>query len=179
MKKFLFTVALCAFSAALFAAPAAENSEKVVLEGPFKIVKLSKPYKNLAGNDWVKGWGLAGTAGIENGKIAMKNGVMYGYYVSAGKEACKVIVTVKASAMKDAKKSVLNGYFSTCVREPGSKQPFRHEKRTHFGPFTLTAEEKEYKVEYDAVANENGYVYIGGTDLVMSSVRIVTKAAAK
>lgn len=181
MKKILFTVALCAFAASLFAAPAktaaAPANEKVILAGPLSPVVPKKAPKGLTTKEWVKYWGLAGTAGYEKGVINMKSGIMYGFHVQYTTKAEKLTLIIKASALAGAKNGKLNGYFSTCVRKPGEKKPFRHEKRTYFGPFNLTAEAKEYKVEYNITPYEQGYIYIGETNLSISSIRVVTTPA--
>ena len=178
MKKLCFALALAGFfSGAFAAAPANENAEKVVHEGALLIVTPQKPPRGLAGTEWVKHWGLAGHAGIENGKIAMKEGVIYGYMVFPSKTPRKITVTIKASAGADKKKAVLDGYFSTCVREAGNRKPFSHDKKTKFGPFPLEQEEKEYKVEFDQAAFEQGYLYIGGKNLVISFIRVVSAPA--
>lgn len=177
MKKLIASLALCAFAATLFAAaPAAK--ENVLRKGPFEVVVPKKAPKGLTGKEWLKGWGLAGSATVEKSVLKLKSGVIYGFTISS-KTPAKYTFIFKASALPNSKKAVLNGYTSTCVRKPGDKAPFRHEKRTKFGSFTLTAEEKEYKVEYNVAAFEQGYLYIGGQDLSLSSVRIVSVPAAK
>ena len=174
MKKILFSLALAAFAVSLFAAsPAVKGTEKVILDG-FKITTPAKPQKGQTTKEWVKGWGLAGVAGIEKGAVALKHGVIYGFCVHVT-EPRTFILTVKASAPANAPGAKLTGYFSTCVRKPGDKKPFIHEKRTVFGPFALTAEAKEYKVEYNVAAHEQGYLYIGGENVNILSVRIVSK----
>ena len=107
----------------------------------------------------------------------MKEGVIYGYMVFRSKTPRKITVTIKASAGADKKKAVLDGYFSTCVREEGNRKPFSHDKKTKFGPFPLEQEEKEYKVEFDQAAFEQGYLYIGGKNLVISFIRVVSAPA--
>lgn len=176
MKKLLFSLALCAFAASLFAAAPAKPAvkEKVLLEGPLTIVTPGKPYRNQVTKEWVKGWGLAGTAGIANGAVALKDGLIYGYCIQT-KVAGKLILTVKASAIAGTANNKLNGYFSTCVRTPGNTAAFRHEKRTLIGPFALTADVKEYKVEYPLAAYEMGYIYLGGNNVNIHSIRVVSQ----
>ena len=177
MKRLLFSLALCAFAASLFAAAPAKPAakEKVLLEGPLTIITPGKPYRNQVTKEWVKGWGLAGTAGIANGAVALKDGVIYGYCIQT-KEAGKLVLTVKASAIAGTANNKLNGYFSTCVRAPGNKEAFRHEKRTLIGPFALTADAKEYKIEYPVAAYEMGYIYLGGNNVNIHSIRVVYQA---
>ena len=173
-EKILTAALLTLLSVCSFAAPEAEKKEVVILEGPFSIITPAKPPQKLEGKVWVKGWGLAASAGIEEGKIKLKVGVIYGFHLAHVTTAPrKLVLTVKASAIPEAKKSFLNGYFSTCVREPGNKKPFAHENKTTFGPFTLTSEAKEFKIEYDQKPYEQGYIYLGGANLMIHSIRLV------
>lgn len=180
MKKLLVTAALCIFASLIYAAPAkAAAKEQVILPGALSIHVPAKPPKNLIGKEWIKHWGLAGNAVIEKGKILFKNATIYGYHVHPAKEARKYTITVKFAAVPGAKIVRAGGYFSTCVRKIGDKRPFGHEKRTSFGPFAVTAQEKEYKVEYIAEAFEQGYFYLSGENVLNSFIRIVSSPVAK
>lgn len=178
MKKLIASMALCAFAATLFAAaPAAPAAkEKVLRKGPFEVVVTRKAPRGVTGKEWIKGWGLAGSATVEKSVLKLKSGVIYGFTISS-KAPMKYTFTFKASALPNSKNAFLDGYTSTCVRKPGDKKPFRHEKRVKFGPFKLTAAEKEYKVEYNVAAFEQGYLYVGGKDIALSSIRIVAVPA--
>ncbi|MBO5760734.1 MAG: hypothetical protein J6S53_04240 [Lentisphaeria bacterium] len=180
MKKLFIAVLLASLAMLSYAAPAtAKTPEKVILPGALTISVPAKPPKTLIGKEWVSPWGLIGHAGIENGKIFFKNNAtIYNFYIPVAKEPKKYILTVKCAALADAKKTGLNGYFSTCVRKVGDKRPFNHEKRTPFGPFAVTTAEKEYTVEYTAEAFERGYIYLSGTNIVISSIRLVAVAPA-
>lgn len=60
--------------------------------------------------------------------------------------------------------------FSTCVRKPGDKKPFGHEKRTDAVKIKLTDKMTAYPFQYEVAPYEQGYFYIYATNATIGKV---------
>ena len=174
-SKTILTAALAVLTAALFAADAKE----AVRNGNFQ--ESAPPPKNakgITGTQWVKYWNCAGAATMKDGKIQLSSGVIYQFLnLPRDGKAYLLKGEVKAAAMQGKNAGQLYVRLSSCIRKD-PKTPFSHSLQKKTDQFKLTPAVQTYKFEFKIEPYEQGYLYVGGGDMRLESVSIMTEPVA-
>lgn len=168
-KSTLMVLTLSLFSSALLAADAPGQA---VLNGNFSETRpVPANAKGIAGATWTKYWECSGNAELKDGKINLAGGVIFQFMqLSQSNQTYLLKGEIKAFSAP-GKKGTLNARLSTCIRKDPNA-PFNHSIQKKFGPFELTNEAQTFKFECKLEPNENGYLYIGESDVVIEMVTL-------
>ncbi len=152
---------------------------EVVQNGKF--TETGAPPKNakgIIGTQWVKSWNCAGAAELKEGAIHLSAGVIYQFlYLPADGKPYVLKGEIKASSMP-GKNGVLDARMSTCVRK-NPNMPFQHAIQRKFGPFKLADAVRGYQFELKIEPYEQGYFYVGGSNVKIESVSVAAEPAAE
>ena len=115
---------------------------------------------------------------MKDGKIQLSSGVIYQFLnLPRDGKAYLLKGEVKAAAMQGKNAGQLYVRLSSCIRKD-PKTPFSHTLQKKTDQFKLTPAVQTYKFEFKIEPYEQGYLYVGGGDMRLESVSIMTEPVA-